>query len=97
MVAHRGSSAAEAEHTLGAYVRALDEGAEGLVLSPEAWERLREDWRDEDIEDALSLVHESLLQGELVDSADSLSARLVEALGTFGEAGAFNLPDRALG
>jgi glycerophosphoryl diester phosphodiesterase len=30
VVAHRGSSAAEAEHTLGAYVRALDEGAEGL-------------------------------------------------------------------
>jgi glycerophosphoryl diester phosphodiesterase len=30
VVAHRGSSALEAEHTLGAYVRALDEGAEGL-------------------------------------------------------------------
>ena len=30
VVAHRGSSAAEAEHTLAAYVRALDEGAEGL-------------------------------------------------------------------
>lgn len=30
VVAHRGSSAAAAEHTLGAYVRALDEGAEGL-------------------------------------------------------------------
>ena len=30
VVAHRGSSAVEAEHTLGAYVRALDEGAEGL-------------------------------------------------------------------
>lgn len=66
-----------------------DEGTEGLVLSPEAWDRLRENWRDEDIEDALALVHESLLQGELVDSADSLSARLVEVLGAFGEAGAF--------
>ncbi|HET9314162.1 MAG TPA: hypothetical protein VFQ51_01185 [Vicinamibacteria bacterium] len=66
-----------------------DEGTEGLVLSPEAWERLREDWRDEDIEDALTLVHESLLQGELVDSADSLSTRLMEALGAFGEPGAF--------
>ncbi len=30
VVAHRGSSAAQAEHTLGAYVAALDEGAEGL-------------------------------------------------------------------
>ncbi len=30
VVAHRGSSHTNAEHTLGAYVRALDEGAEGL-------------------------------------------------------------------
>ena len=30
VVAHRGSSHASPEHTLGAYVRALDEGAEGL-------------------------------------------------------------------
>lgn len=30
MVAHRGSSADNAEHTLGAYVAALDEGAEAL-------------------------------------------------------------------
>jgi glycerophosphoryl diester phosphodiesterase len=28
--AHRGASAARAEHTLGAYVRALDDGADGL-------------------------------------------------------------------
>lgn len=30
VVAHRGSSAEKAEHTLGAYVAALDDGAEGL-------------------------------------------------------------------
>src|SRR3954467_1820378 len=30
VVAHRGSSAAKAEHTLGAYVTALDEGADAL-------------------------------------------------------------------
>src|SRR3954447_9568210 len=30
VVAHRGSSAARAEHTLGAYVKALDDGADGL-------------------------------------------------------------------
>src|SRR3954470_10157033 len=30
VVAHRGSSAAMAEHTLGAYVRALDDGADAL-------------------------------------------------------------------
>src|SRR5262245_66484042 len=66
-----------------------EEGPDGLVLSPDAWDRLREEWRDGDIEDALSLVHESLLQGELVESADSLSARLVEVLGTFGADAAF--------
>jgi uncharacterized protein with von Willebrand factor type A (vWA) domain len=67
-----------------------EEGPEGLILSPDAWERLREEWQDEDIEDALGLVHESLLQGELVESADSLSARLVEVLGSFGEDPAFS-------
>ena len=72
----------------GEVAAAADEGAEGLVLSPEA-DGLREDWHDEDIEDALQLVRESLLQGELVDSADSLSSRLVEVLGGFGEPGAF--------
>ncbi|HEX7739426.1 MAG TPA: glycerophosphodiester phosphodiesterase family protein, partial [Marmoricola sp.] len=30
VVAHRGSSAAVAEHTLGAYLKALDEGADAL-------------------------------------------------------------------
>ena len=66
-----------------------EEGAEGLVLAPDAWDRLRDDWTDEEIEDALSLVRESLLQSELLESADSLSARLMEVLGAFGEAAAF--------
>jgi len=66
-----------------------EEGPEGLVLPPEAWDRLRDDWSDEDIEDALGLVRDSLLQGELVEAADSLSSRLVEILGGFGEAEAF--------
>jgi hypothetical protein len=73
----------------GDIAAAAEEGPEGLVLPPEAWERLRADWDDEDIEDALGLVHDSLLQGELVESADTLSARLVEVLGTFGEEAAF--------
>jgi glycerophosphoryl diester phosphodiesterase len=30
VIAHRGASATKAEHTLGAYVQALDEGADGL-------------------------------------------------------------------
>jgi len=66
-----------------------EEGPEGLVLPTDVWERLRQDWTEEDIEDALSLVHESLLQGELVESADSLNARLLDVLGEFGEQGAF--------
>lgn len=63
---------------------AADEGPEGLVLPPEAWDQLRANWSDEDIEDALGFVRDSLLQSELVESADSLSARLVEILGAWG-------------
>ena len=73
----------------GDVAAAADEGPEGLVLPIEAWDRLREDWSDDDIEDALGLVKDSLLQSELVEAADSLSARLVELLGTWGEAKAW--------
>jgi hypothetical protein len=66
-----------------------EEGPEGLILSPDLWDRLREEWQDEDIEDALSLVRDTLLQGALVESADSLSARLLDVLGEFGETSAF--------
>ena len=74
----------------GEIAAAAEEGPEGLVLPPDVWDRLRaDDWEDEDIEDAMGLVHDSLLQAELVESADSLSARLVEVLGGFGEPGSF--------
>jgi len=66
-----------------------EEGPEGLILSPDVWDRLRDDWQDEDIEDALSLVRDTLLQGALVESADSLNARLLDVLSAFGEAAAF--------
>jgi hypothetical protein len=66
-----------------------DEGPEGLVLPAEAWDRLRKDWPEDDIEDAMGLVRDSLLQSELVDAADSLSARMVEILGAYGERSAF--------
>jgi len=66
-----------------------EDGPEGLVLSPEAWDRFRAQWSDEDIEDALAFVRDSLLQGELVAAADSLSARLVEILGGFGTSTSF--------
>jgi len=73
----------------GDVAAAADEGPEGLVLPAEAWDKLREEWSDADIEDALGFVKDSLLQSELVEAADSLSARLVELLGTWGEARAW--------
>src|SRR6267142_1808886 len=73
----------------GEIAAAAEEGPEGLVLPPDVWDRLRADWEDEDIEDAMGLVHDSLLQAELVESADTLSARLVEVLGRFGDPGEF--------
>jgi hypothetical protein len=67
-----------------------EEGPDGgLQLPAEAWERLRGEWSDDDIEDAIGFVRESLLQSELVEAADSLSARLVELLGTWGDARAW--------
>jgi hypothetical protein len=73
----------------GEIAAAADEGPEGLVLPPESWDRLRDEWADEDIEDAMSFVRDSLLQSELMEAADNLCSRLVEILGEFGEAGAF--------
>jgi hypothetical protein len=67
-----------------------EDGTEGLALPPEAWDRFRGEWSDEDIEDALALVRDSLLQGELVAAADSLSARLVEILGAYGTSTSFD-------
>jgi hypothetical protein len=66
-----------------------DIGIEGVVLPRDAYERLREDWEEEDIEDALKLVHENLLQTELAESADSLSASLLDVLGEYGSTGGF--------
>jgi hypothetical protein len=66
-----------------------DEGPDGLILPPDAWERLRGGWSDEEIEDALGFVKDSLLQSELFEAADNVSARLVELLGTWGEAKAW--------
>ncbi len=73
----------------GEVAAAAEEGPEGLVLAPDMWDRLREEWTDDEIEDALGLVRDSLMLGELVESADSLSARLVEVLGSYGDARSF--------
>src|SRR5262245_58186784 len=66
-----------------------EEGPDGLVLPTEDRERLRADWSEEDVEDILALVRDSLYQTELIDAADSLSARLLELLGTLGSEPAF--------
>ena len=73
----------------GEVAAAADEGPSGVELSAEDRERLRDDWSDEDIEDALEMVKDNLLQSELVAAADSLSARLVEMLGAFGKPDAY--------
>jgi len=73
----------------GEIAAAAEEGPDGLTLLPDDWERLSQDWSDEDIQDALDLVRESLLQTELVEAADNLSARLVEVLGAYGAEDAF--------
>ena len=73
----------------GEIAAAAEEGPEGLVLAPDRWDRLREEWKDDEIEDGLSLVRDSLMLGELVESADSLSSRLVEVLGSYGDARSF--------
>jgi hypothetical protein len=70
----------------GDVAAAADEGPEGFQLSAEAREQLRGEWSDADIEDALALVNAQMLQSELVEAADSMSCRLVELLGTWGEA-----------
>ena len=64
-------------------------GPSGMILPPDAYERLRQDWEDEDIEDAVKLVHDKLLEGELAESADSLSARMVDVLGEYGSTRGF--------
>jgi hypothetical protein len=69
----------------GEVAAAAEEGRKGMVLPPEAWDRLRAEWSDADIEDALAFVGDSLMQSELVEAADNVSARLVELLGTWGE------------
>ena len=66
-----------------------EEGEDGLILSPDSWERFRQDWNDEEIDDALALVKDTLVQGELIEASDSLSARLLDVLGNFGSPEAF--------
>jgi hypothetical protein len=67
-----------------------DFGPEGVELPADAYERLRRQWDEEDIDDARALVHDRLLQDELVECADSLSARMVDVLGEYGSTNGFH-------
>ena len=75
----------------GEIAAAAEEGPDGLVLAPDMWDQLREEWNDEEIEDALGLVRDSLMLAELVEASDSLSARLVDILGAYSDPKAFRL------
>jgi hypothetical protein len=74
----------------GEVAAAADEGENGLVLPPEAWDRLGQEWEEEDIEDAMSFVKDSLLQGELIEASDSLSAWVLDILRPFGTQAGFD-------
>ena len=67
----------------GEIAEMAEDGPDGLVLSADGWERLREEWNDDEIQDGLDLVRDSLLLTELVEASDSLSARMVEFLGSY--------------
>jgi hypothetical protein len=69
-----------------------DETPDGLVLPQETLARLREaGWGEDDIADALELVHASYVQNELTEAADSLSAHLVDVLGAYADEQQFKL------
>ncbi len=73
----------------GEIAASAEEGPDGLIVPPDVWDRLRQEWEDDDINDALGLVHDSLLQSELVESTESLASRVLEMLEEFSEAIAF--------
>jgi hypothetical protein len=79
----------------GEIAEVAEEGQKGLVLSPADWERLSQDFTEEEIEDALGLVNESLYHSDLAEAADSLNARLLDVLGSLGDAATFAKAEQA--
>ena len=61
-----------------------EEGAK-LSLPTNDFDRLRDDWGDDEIEDALALAETAFHQEAVCEAADSLSARVIEVLGTFAD------------
>ena len=62
-----------------------DEEGTSLSLSPGDFDRLRDDWGDDEIEDALLLAQTAFHHEAVNEAADSLSARVIEILGTFAD------------
>lgn len=75
---------------LGAVAASAEEGAEGLDLPIGDRAVLLDDWAEDDIEDALGLVRDSLLLGELVESAGAVSERLLDTLSPLSKESAFS-------
>jgi len=73
---------------------AAEEGDEGLELRPEDRAVLLEGWSDGDVDDALSLVRDSLMLAELVEAADVVTARLMTLLGAYAHEQAFETARR---
>ena len=62
-----------------------DEAGTNLSLPPADFDRLRDDWGDDEIEDALALAQTAFHHEAVNEAADSLSARVIELLGTFAD------------
>ncbi len=62
-----------------------DEEGTNLTLPMVDFDRLRDDWGDDEIEDALALAQTAFHHEAVNEAADSLCARVIEILGTFAD------------
>jgi len=62
-----------------------DEEGASLTLPMADFDRLRDDWGDDEIEDALALAQTAFHHEAVNEAADSLCARVIEILGTFAD------------
>jgi antitoxin component HigA of HigAB toxin-antitoxin module len=62
-----------------------DEEGVNLRLPMVDFDRLRDDWGDDEIEDALALAQTAFHHEAISEAADSLCARVIEVLGTFAD------------
>lgn len=62
-----------------------DEEGPNLTLPMVDFDRLRDDWGDDEIEDALALAQTAFHHEAVTEAADSLCARVIEVLGTFAD------------